>query len=143
MTNKVRTAIFGKDLRVEIKKYPLTKAGNKIDINSGGEGYFMPEIGPNQFLEWPIRKRYLFFGPWVYARTFIVVKRGVKCIDFSLDDPKAYGPDIEQLKRANAALLAEKIGQDQQKGTPWYIWFILIMVALTFFLSLQSAGVLT
>lgn len=140
MVEKVRTAIFGKDLRVEIKKYPITKAGNKIDIVSGGEGYFMPEIGPNQFLDWPIRKKYLFFGPWVYARTFFSVKRGIKCIDFSLENPEAYGPDIEQLKRANMALLAEKVGKESKPDVPWYVWIQLLLII---FLVLNNLGVIS
>jgi len=142
MTDKVRTAVFGKDLRVEIKKYPLTKKGNKIDISAGGEGYFRPEIGPNQFLDWPVRKKYLFFGPWVYERTFFSVKLGAKCIDFGLNDPEAYGPDIEALKEANAVLLAKEIGSEQEKGTPWYVWAILGLLIVIFGLVLQTSGVI-
>lgn len=141
MTDKVRTAVFGKDLRVEIKKYPLSKAGNKIDINHGGEGYFMPEIGPNQFLDWPVRKRFLLFGPWVYVRTFFSVKLGTKCIDFSLESPEAYGPDIEQLKEANAALLAKKIGQNPEIKIPWYFVVLLVLILVLVAINSRALGV--
>lgn len=141
MVEKVRTAIFGKDQRVEIKKYPLTKAGNKIHINSGGEGYFMPEIGPNQFLDWPIRKKYLFFGPWIYARTFITLRLGTKCIDFSLPDPKAYGPDLEQLKRANEAYLATRIGSDAVPKTPMWVYIMIFLLLGCLGLLIRIAGV--
>ena len=139
---KVRTAVFGKDLRVELKDYPLSAAGNKINIVDAGAGYFMPEIGPNQFLDWPIRKKYLLFGPWVYKRTFIVLKRGTKCIDFSLDSPEAYGPDIEQIDQAIGTNLASQIGADVNKGTPWYIWISLIMLMLILVTVLRIAGVI-
>ena len=134
----VRTAVFGQNLRIELKKYPLSKAGNKINIVDSGEGYFMPEIGPNTFLDWPIRKKYLFFGEWIYERTYIVLKRGSRCIDFSLDDPKAYGPDIEQTKKANANLLATKIGSESEKGIPWYS---LIMLGMLLIILLRVLGV--
>lgn len=130
MVEKVRTAVFGKDQRVELKDYPISASGNKIHIKSGGEGHFMPEIGPNQFLDWPIRKKYLLFGGWVYKRIFFVLKLGTKCIDFSLDDPKAYGPDIEELKRSNANLLATKIGTDTAQKTPWILYLIVIFQLL-------------
>lgn len=131
MTDKVRTAIFGKDLRVEFKDHKLTATGHKISIVPEGAGYFMPEIGPTTFLDLPLRKKYLLFGPRTYERVFFVEKKGAKCIDFG-QGGKMYGPDTEQLKKANMALLAEKIGQDAQKGTPWYIWVILGLNLLIF-----------
>lgn len=139
MTNKVRTAFYGKDLRVEIKKYPLNKSGNKIEIVNGGENHFMPDIGPNSFLDMPVRKRYLLFGPWVYTRTFFALKRAEKCIDF-FPEGIVYGPDPEQLKRANMAMLAKDIGKDGQKGTPWYAWFILLLQIVLLGLIFQMVG---
>lgn len=139
---KVKTAIFGNDLFVEIKDYPISKAGNKIDIVNTGAGYFMPEIGPNKFLYWPIRKKYLFFGAWVYTRIFFAMKRGKSCIDFSLDDPKAYGPDIEQIDSALGNNLASQVGSGVETKTPWYIWFILVLNIIVFILVLQIAGVI-
>jgi len=139
---KVKTAVFGKDLFVEIKEYPLSKAGNKIDINSGGAGYFMPEIGPNHFLYWPTRRKYIFFGKWVYEPIYFSLKRGMKCIDFSLESPEAYGPDIESIDGAIGTNLASQIGSDINKGTPWYIWFILVLNVIIFVLVMQMSGVL-
>ena len=124
MTDKVKTAVFGKDLRVEFKDYKLTTTGHKISIVPEGAGYFMPEIGPTTFLDLPLWKKYLLFGPRTYKRVYFIEKKGAKCVDFG-EGGKIYGPDIEQLKKANMALLAEKIGQDANKGTPWYIWAIL------------------
>jgi len=142
MADKVKTAVFGADLRVELKNYELSKSGNKINIVSSGEGYFMPEIGPTTFLDWPASKRYLLFGPRTYKRVFFALKKGAKCVDFGTDDGILYGPDQEQLKKANLNLLATKIGSDANQGTPWYIWAILGLSVLSFFLMLQISGVI-
>ena len=139
---KVKTAIFGKDLRVELKNHELSASGNKINIVSGGEGYFMPEIGPTNFLDWPSYKRYLLFGPRTYKRIFFALKKGAKCVDFGTDNGIVYGPDEEALKRANLNLLATKIGKDTNQGIPWYIWAILISTLLNLLLVLQMSGVL-
>ena len=152
MPDKVKTAIFGKDLRVELKTHGLSASGNKINIVSGGEGYFMPEIGPTTFLDWPSYKRYFLFGPRTYKRVFFALKKGVKCVDFAkriadYDEETqlgvvVYGPDEEALKKSNLNLLATKIGKDTNQGTPWYIWAILIPSLISFFLLLQMSGVL-
>lgn len=141
MVKKVRTAFYGKDLRVEIKKYPLNKAGSKIAVVNGGENHFMPDIGPNAFLDMPTRKRFLFFGPMVYTRTFFALKKAERCIDF-FPDGIVYGPDPEQLKKANLSLLASKIGQDTQKGIPWYIWVILLSSVLNILQMLGMSGLI-
>lgn len=142
MTDKAKTAVFGNDLRVSLKKYPLSKAGNKIDIVDGGEGYFMPEIGPTTFLDWPSWKRYILFGPRTYERIYFAKRKGKKCVDFGTDKGIIYGPDEEQLKKANLNLLAEKIGQDAHKGVPWYMWVILGSSVLNLLLLLQISGVI-
>ena len=139
---KVKTAIFGKDLRVELKNYELSKSGNKINIVSGGEGYFMPEIGPTNFLDWPSYKRYLLFGPRTYKRIFFSLNKAKKCVDFGTDNGVIYGPDQEQLKKSNLNLLATKIGKDANEGTPWYMWAILAFSFLSFLLLLNVSGVL-
>ena len=138
MGNKVRTAFYGKDLRVEIKKYPLNSSGNKIEIVNGGTNHFMPDIAPNSFLDMPVRKRFLFFGSWVYVRTFFALKKAEHCIDF-FPEGIVYGADPEQLKRANMAALAKDIGKDANKGTPWYGWASVIFTILTFFLILSQS----
>ena len=140
MVNKVKTAIFGNDLRVELKDYEVSKSGNKISITPEGTGYFMPEIGPTTFLDWPIRKRFLLFGPTVYKRIFFTIKKGSKCVDFLTG--VVYGPDEEALKQSNLNLLATKIGKDANQGIPWYIWAILIPSLISFMLLLQMSGVL-
>lgn len=138
MVDKVRTAFYGKDLRVEIKKYPLNSAGNKIVIVNGGENHFMPDIGPNSFLDMPIRKKYLLFGDWIYARTFFALKKAEQCIDF-FPEGIVYGPDPEQLKKANQVALARSIGSESEKGTPWYGWVSAIFALLTFLLILGQS----
>ena len=149
---KVKTAIFGKDLRIELKEHELSASGNKINIVSGGEGYFMPEIGPTTFLDWPSFKRYILFGPRTYKRIFFALKRGSKCVDFAQhianydEETKmgvlVYGPDEEALKQSNLNLLVTKVGKDANQGTPWYIWPILIFSLLSFLLLLNISGVL-
>ena len=135
---KVKTAVFGNDLRVELKNYEISKSGNKIDIVSSGEGYFMPEIGPTTFLDWPIRKRFFLFGPTIYKRVYFSIKKGTKCVDFLTG--VVYGPDEEQLKKANLNLLATKIGKDANQGTPWYIWAILAVSVFTLLYTMGVVG---
>ena len=134
---KVKTAIFGNDLRVELKNYEISKNGNRLSIVPEGAGYFMPEIGPTTFLDWPIRKRFFLFGPRIYKRVYFSIKKGTKCVDFLTG--VVYGPDEEQLKKANLNLLATKIGKDANQGTPWYIWAIL---AVSIFTLLSVMGVI-
>jgi len=137
---KVRTAVFGNDLRVELKNFEISGNGNRISIVPEGAGYFMPEIGPTTFLDWPIRKKYLLFGAPVYKRIYFTIKKGSKCVDFLTG--VVYGPDEEALKQSNANLLVTKIGKDANQGTPWYVWIILIPSLLSFLMLLQMSGVL-
>ena len=138
---KVKTAVFGNDLRVELKNYEISKNGNRISIVPEGAGYFMPEIGPTTFLDWPIRKKkYFLFGAPVYKRIYFTIKKGSKCVDFLTG--VVYGPDEEALKKSNLNLLATKIGKDADQGTPWYVWVILVPSLLSFFMLLQMSGVL-
>jgi hypothetical protein len=136
---KIKTAIFGQDLRVELKKYPLSKAGNKIDIVDKGEGYFMPKIGPTHFLDWPKKKRFLVAGKRQYERIYFSLKMAKECVNFGVDPSIIYGPDVEQLKQANLNFLAQRVGRDAERGTPWYIWAILIFSLLSFLLMLAKA----
>jgi hypothetical protein len=138
---KVKTAVFGKDQRVKLKDYELSASGNKISIVTGGEGYFMPEIGPTTFLDWPIRKKYLLFGDYVYKRVFFAIKKGSHCVDFAKKiayydkDTQlgviVYGPDEEALKKSNLNLLATKIGKDSGQDTPLVTWLILAGVVFS------------
>jgi len=140
MVDKIKVAIFGNDLRVKLKDYALSANGNKISIVPEGAGYFMPEIGPTTFLDWPIRKKYILFGKKVYKRIFFTIKKGSKCVDFISEE--LYGPDVEQIKKANLSFLAQKIGSDKDQGVPWYIWAILIPSLISLLLLLQMSGVL-
>ena len=119
MADKVKCAIFGNDLCVELKNYEISGNGNRISIVPEGAGYFMPEIGPTTFLDWPIRKRFFLFGPTIYKRIYFTIKKGSKCVDFLTG--VVYGPDQEAVKKSNLNLLVTKVGQDTNQGTPWYI----------------------
>ena len=140
-TEKVQTAVFGKDLRVVKKKYHLSKSGNKIDIVSSGEGYFMPEIGPTHFLDMPTRKRFFLFGQQLYERTYFVLKKGSKCVDFGDGTGIIYGPDGEQVKIAVGNTLLPQINKEKIDLT-WKDWAILVMTGLTFLMVLNMSGVL-
>jgi hypothetical protein len=140
MGKKVKTAIFDSDLRVKLKDYELSNNGNRVSIVKEGAGYFMPEIGPNTFLDWPIRKKYFLFGAPVYKRIYFSLKKGAKCVDFLTG--VVYGPDTEQVEGATTNMLAEKIGKDNQQKTPWYIWPILIIGLFSLLLLLNMSGVL-
>jgi len=136
----VKTAIFGNDLRVKLKNYEISGNGNRISIVPEGAGYFMPEIGPTTFLDWPIRKKYLLFGSTIYQRVYFTIKKGSKCVDFLTG--VVYGPDEEALKKSNLNLLVTKVGKDTNEGTPWYIWPILVFSMLSFFMLLSVARVI-
>jgi len=152
MGKKVKLAVFDKDQTVKLERHEISNNGNRISIVPEGAGYFMPEIGPTKFLYWPIRKRYFLFGERNYERVYFALKKGTSCLDFAkkiayYDEETAlgvvvYGPDVEQVKRANLNLLAEKIGVDNNPKTPWYVWPILIFSLLSFFLLLNISGVL-
>lgn len=142
MPDKVNVAIFGNDLRAEFRKHELSKNGNKINIISSGEGYFMPEIGPTNFLDLPLgQKRFLIFGRRSYVRTYFAKKKAAKCVDFGNEEGIIYGPDEEQKKKANLNLLAEKIGQDARKDMPWYIPTILAINTVLLVIIANVLGV--
>ena len=138
MTDKVKTAIFGKDLRVVLKNYELNASGNKISIVPEGAGYFMPAIGPTNFLDWPSHKRYLLFGPRTYKRIFFALKKASKCVDFGPEAGIIYGPDEEQIKTAIGSTLLPKIGKPDE-DTPMIQWLMLILLVL---ILLSVLGVL-
>lgn len=141
ITKKVHTAIYNKDLRVELKDYELLANGNKIEIVPTGEGYFCPEISPTKLLHWPTRKRYLLFGKQLYKTIYFALNKASSCVDFGKDEGVVYGPDEEQKKAANANLLATRIGKDTTQGVPWYAWPLLLLSILQFLLLLNFTGV--
>ena len=138
MADKVKTAIFGKDLRIKLEDHKLSASGNKISIVPEGAGYFMPEIGPTTFLDWPSHKRFLIIGPRTYKRVFFVEKKGAKCIDFGLGGT-IYGPDTEQLKKAIASTNLDKLGKQEPPFPAWIIYFILLLTIGT---ALKVFGVI-
>jgi hypothetical protein len=145
MGTKVKTAVYGKDLRVELKDFELTKAGNKIDITKGGKGYFKPEIGPTNFLDFPSWKRFILFGKRSYTRVYFALKKGSRCIDFlpeegTIQDAIIYGPDEEQLKEAELNLLATRIGQDNEPKTPWVLYLIIMLQLVIIGILANMAG---
>lgn len=152
MGKKVKLAVFDKDQTVKLERHEISNNGNRISIVPEGAGYFMPEIGPTKFLYWPMRKKFLFFGSYVYERVYFALKKGSSCLDFAkqiayYDEKTAnavvvYGPDVEQVKKANLNLLAEKIGVDNNPQTPWYIWVILLSSLFSAAILLQMSGLL-
>ncbi len=138
MARKVKIAIFDNDLQVTVKKCPISNDGTQIRVKSGGEGHFMPRFSPNNALEF---KRPWYFGGGT-QKLYFAKKLAEGCVDFTTDPPTIPLPNREQLKYANANLLATKVGQDSSKGTPWYIWVILALNTLAFILLLQMAGVM-
>jgi len=139
--HKVKLATIDLDLKIRsIKRYPLSANGRHIEVCNGGENHFMPLISNTSYLHFPSWKRYYLFGERTHTQVYFAMNKAKKCIDFASGEVGI--PSVEELKRANAILLATKIGQDTNKGTPWYVWFLLILVALSFFLQLQIAGVI-
>lgn len=141
MPEKVEVAVFDEDLKIrKLKKFDVSENGAQIRIVSGGEGHFMPRFDSSSFLEFPSWKKYLLFGPRSWKRLYFVRNKGEKCVNFKTET--TYGPNPEQLKRANLQLLAEKIGADSNKGIPWYSWLTLLFSLVSFILLLKVAGVI-
>ena len=139
--HKVNLATIDLDLKIRnIKRYPLSANGRHIEVVNGGENHFMPLISNTSYLEFPSWKRYYLLGERTYKRVYFAMNKAKNCIDFASGEVSI--PSVEELKRANAILLATKIGQDTNKGTPWYVWFLLILLILSFLLQLQMSGVI-
>lgn len=137
---KVRVAVFDADLRVTIKKYPLSSNGKQINISSGGTEHFMPHFDRNCRLDFPRFKKWLLFGERQYEPLYVVMNKGKKCIDFSLKEPEIYGPSPEELDAAIKALIATKIGTEGIK-IPWYIPVLLFIILLFEFIIAAAVGV--
>lgn len=132
MTRKVTVAVFDKDLRATMKKYPLSTDGTRIEIKSGGAGHFMPAIDNNSFIELP-RRKWLGGG---YKRIYFVMKWAKKCVDFSTETVE--GPDMKQMLDAVEKCLVDKIGK-QKQVTNWLFYLILF---LNFIILLKVIGVI-
>lgn len=139
MTEKIELAIFDNDLIVrDVKKYELSEDGTKIRVKVGGEAHWMPEIDKNSGLTFLGRKRWLLYGERQKKTRYFIKRRGTRCVDFSTG--KAYGPSIEELKKANKTLLVGKIGKEQQQ-TPFLTTMLLIINALFSFIIMSALGV--
>lgn len=136
MTRKVNVGLFDKDLKVEIKKYPLNSDGTKIEIVSGGEGHFMPAIDNESFLEFPSWKKYILFGERSYKRIYLAMKWSRKCVNFHT--PEVVGPDPKEVIKAARAEIIKNYG-NRKLELPWYLTVFLL---LNFFLTIIIAHVL-
>lgn len=120
---KVNLAIIDTDLTIRsLKKYSLSSNGRQIHISSGGTEHFMPVISNTSYLEFPTRKRYLLFGARMYKKIYFAMNKAKKCVDFASGDVNL--PSPEEMKKALAALMIGRIGQDKQE-TPLVLWLIL------------------
>ena len=120
---KVNLAIIDTDLTIRtLKKYPLSSNGRQIHISSGGTEHFMPVISNTSYLEFPLRKKYLFFGARMYKKIYFAMNKAKKCVDFASGDVDL--PSPEEMKKAIGATMLSRIGQDKQE-TPLVTWLIL------------------
>ena len=78
-SEKVELAIIDTDLKARtFKKFPVSSDGRKIDVISGGKGYFMPQFDNDSFIELP-RPWYLGGG---WKRIHIAVRGAKACFRF-------------------------------------------------------------
>lgn len=127
MTRKVRVALFDKDLKVEIKKYPLTSDGAKIDITQGGKAHFKPHIGTTNYLDMPYRSA---LTPWKfsYVRTYFAMKWAKKVVDFHTGE--VHGPDPEEVMTAAGNKILESKGKQKTETSPILILILVVVVLI-------------
>lgn len=136
---KILVAIYDNDLKIRTqKKFEISEDGNKIPIIVGGSAHWMPKFDNTSFLDFKGKKRYLLFGPRIWKRIYFVKRRGDKCVDFSTGE--ATGPSIEELKKANASTLLDKIGQAKTE-MPFLIYALLAINTLFSMIILNALGV--
>lgn len=137
---KVNLAIIDMDLKIRaIKKYPLSVNGQKINVKSAGEGYFMPAIKNTSYLEFPGWKRFFLFGPRTHKRIYFAMNKAKACIDFESGDVPL--PSPEEMKRALGATMLSQIGKEKQDMT-WWNWAVLVFSFLSFLILLATSGVI-
>lgn len=125
--SKVNLAIVDTDLRIRtLKKYPLSSNGRQIHVVSGGENHFMPQITNTSYLELPDGKRFFLFGEKKYKKVYFAMNKAKKCIDFKSGDVSL--PSPEELKKALAATMLNKLGRPEQPFPPWILYLILLVV---------------
>ena len=135
MTRKVKLAIFDADLKVEIKKYPISESGNHILVTKGGEKHFMPTFDNTSFIEFPVRFPWSFWKT-SYERIYFVRKLAKKCVDFKTE--KIEGPSPEFVKEMGTKVMLDRLNKQKQE-TGWQIWLLL---AVSIFTLLYVMGVI-
>ena len=129
MARKVKVALYGRDLRATVKNYPLNSDGTRIEIQSGGEGHFMPEIDKETYIELPYRSPFSFWKV-SYSRLYIAQKWAKKCVNFVT--PESFGPDPKQVHDMARTELAKGIGQEPKKGLSTIEIIMTILMILIF-----------
>lgn len=135
MVEKVKVAIFDRNLRAEIRKYELTDDGSKIRILKGGKAHFYPEFNESSYLDIK-RPRFLGGG---YNRIYFVRRHASKCVDFKTEETG--GIDPKQILDATSNELVKNFGKDTN-AMNWYHWAVLIFSFLSFLLLLSISGVI-
>jgi len=134
VTKKVTLAIVDKDLKARtVKQYPVSDSGEQIKVMSGGEAHFMPYFDNDSFIEFP-RPRWMGGG---FKKVYFAKKGAKKCINFKTET--VHGPDPEDMKRAVASSLLDKLGKEKQDFPSWLIYAILLLVIGT---ALKVFGVI-
>jgi len=140
MARKVLVALFDKDLRCEIEKYPLNSDGTKIEITQRGRGAFMPEIDNDSCLWLPQGKKYFLFGPKTRVLTpvYFAMKWAKKCVNFHI--PEVRGPDPEEVIKAARAEVIKNYGKGKLE-IPWYLTVMLAIILILVVLNSRVLGV--
>jgi hypothetical protein len=132
VTRKVKVALYGRDLRATLKNYPLNSDETRIEIQSGGEGHFMPEIEKENAIKLPYRS---LSSPWKlsYKDVYFAQRWAKKCVDFMT--PQAYGPDPGEVMRAARNKILESKGKQKSETSmiTYAILGVLILLALKLF----------
>lgn len=123
LTKKVFVAIYDRDLKVEMKKCPLTEDGSKIKIKKGGKGHWSPEFDNESYLEFPSR-----FGT---KRVYVVRKHANKCVSFKDPTTTVYGPDPDVVIEAAEGAIRKSMKQEEQ-DTPFILYIMLALIAIVF-----------
>ena len=135
MVRKVKLAIFDADLKVTIKKYPISDSGNHILVTKGGKQNFMPSFDNTSYLEFPVRYPWSFWKT-SYQRIYYARKLAKKCVDFKTE--KIEGPSPEFVKEMGTKVMLDRLNKQKQE-TGWQIWLLL---AVSIFTLLYVMGVI-
>ena len=110
MVRKVKVALYGRDLRATVKNYPLNSDGTRIEIKSGGDGHFMPELDKESYIELPYRHPFSFWKT-SYSRLYIAQKWSKKCVNFIT--PEAVGPDPQLVLDMAGTEMLKNLGKEK------------------------------